>query len=431
MLEKISISELFGRFNYTIEMKPTGVTIITGPNGYGKSTILKIIEAVWQKNINFFSHLDFKAISILCTNAKTFIIEKNISGVSGQKLTFSCGKLSAVIDSEGFEKTGRIPPYFRRIGPNRFRDLRNGKIISKEEMYFYFDFDVKEEQLLLFDDANGITAHESNLSKIFRIAQEYIGEVRLISEQRLIKEIVDERRDEIRVIESIEDLPKKLMEQITISSNEYSSVANKLDSSYPKRLLSETSGLKSAAEYNKCLDEARPKFDKLRKYDLANITLLEAGRYNPKYAEALKIYFEDFSKKYSVFQTLIEKFELFTKIINERLSFKKIKISRENGIEVIDLTDPNKKLKLNSLSSGEKQEIVLFYELIFETNSELLLLIDEPEISLHIAWQKKFLNDLLAVVKSSKLQVIVATHSPQIISNHWDIQVDLGELYGR
>lgn len=45
-------------------------------------------------------------------------------------------------------------------------------------------------------------------------------------------------------------------------------------------------------------------------------------------------------------------------------------------------------LSLEQLSSGEKQEIVLFYELIFETDSQLLLLIDEPEISLHIMWQK-------------------------------------------
>lgn len=109
---------------------------------------------------------------------------------------------------------------------------------------------------------------------------------------------------------------------------------------------------------------------------MANITLLETGKYNDKYAEALKIYFEDFSKKCCVFQTLIEKFELFTKIINDRLNFKKVKISREKGIEVIDSTKPDKKLELKSTFIGEKQEIVLFYELIFETNSELLLLID-------------------------------------------------------
>ena len=88
-------------------------------------------------------------------------------------------------------------------------------------------------------------------------------------------------------------------------------------------------------------------------------------------------------------------------------------------------------MALEQLSSGEKQEIVLFYELIFETKSNLMLLIDEPEISLHITWQKKFLDDLLKVSKISHIKAIVATHSPQIISNHWDIQIDLGELYGK
>ena len=39
------------------------------------------------------------------------------------------------------------------------------------------------------------------------------------------------------------------------------------------------------------------------------------------------------------------------------------------------------------------------------------------------------MNDLIKVIKYKKIDVIVATHSPQIISNHWEQQVDLGELY--
>ena len=88
------------------------------------------------------------------------------------------------------------------------------------------------------------------------------------------------------------------------------------------------------------------------------------------------------------------------------------------------------KLRLNQLSSGEKQEIILFYELIFESEKNTHLLIDEPEISLHIEWQLKFLDDLLKIVENKQFKVTVATHSPQIINNHWDIQVDLGELLG-
>ena len=85
---------------------------------------------------------------------------------------------------------------------------------------------------------------------------------------------------------------------------------------------------------------------------------------------------------------------------------------------------------MNNLSSGEKQEIVLFYELIFESGNNELLLIDEPEISLHIVWQKMFMDDLLRIVKYKGINAIVATHSPQIINNHWERQIDLGEIYG-
>ena len=144
----------------------------------------------------------------------------------------------------------------------------------------------------------------------------------------------------------------------------------------------------------------------------------------------MKIYFDDFAEKFKVFQELIQKLDLFTSIINERLTFKKILITRTDGFKIVDEENEEKTLELSQLSSGEKQEIVLFYELIFNTKSEFLLLIDEPEISLHIMWQKKFMDDLLAVSKQTKISAVVATHSPQIVSKHWDIQIDLGEMYG-
>ena len=43
MIQSIQIDNLFGRFNYNISAKLEGITIITGPNGFGKSTILRIV----------------------------------------------------------------------------------------------------------------------------------------------------------------------------------------------------------------------------------------------------------------------------------------------------------------------------------------------------------------------------------------------------
>jgi len=52
-------------------------------------------------------------------------------------------------------------------------------------------------------------------------------------------------------------------------------------------------------------------------------------------------------------------------------------------------------------------------------------MIDEPEISLHIAWQQDFLNDISAIIDLSKFDVLLTTHSPDIINNRWDLTVAL------
>ena len=54
MIKTIDIVRLFGRFNYYIATKSDGITIITGPNGFGKSTILQIINALSNSNLAFF-----------------------------------------------------------------------------------------------------------------------------------------------------------------------------------------------------------------------------------------------------------------------------------------------------------------------------------------------------------------------------------------
>ncbi|MFY3790760.1 AAA family ATPase [Ureibacillus sp. MALMAid1270] len=69
--------------------------------------------------------------------------------------------------------------------------------------------------------------------------------------------------------------------------------------------------------------------------------------------------------------------------------------------------------------------MILFYHLIFNTSPNSLILIDEPEISLHISWQNKFISDLKEIHKINKLDILIATHSPDIISNNWDLKVEL------
>jgi len=76
MIKIINIVKLFGRFDYDIATKDGGITIITGPNGFGKSTILQIIDALSHGNVAFFIKLDFKRICVTYDNERKTNIEK-------------------------------------------------------------------------------------------------------------------------------------------------------------------------------------------------------------------------------------------------------------------------------------------------------------------------------------------------------------------
>jgi predicted ATP-dependent endonuclease of OLD family len=69
----------------------------------------------------------------------------------------------------------------------------------------------------------------------------------------------------------------------------------------------------------------------------------------------------------------------------------------------------------------------MLYKLIFETPENSLVLIDEPEISLHVVWQLEFMADLLEVQAANRFQSIIATHSPQIFQGVEHLVVDLAE----
>lgn len=415
MLSRIIFEKLFGIFDYQIELKKGGVTIITGPNGFGKSTILKSMNAFYTFDIMFFGELDFKKINYYSNEfEKPVCIEKNEEGIviDGNEINID------ILKKEILRSVKR--PYYYRLDDENWVDRRTDEIFSKKELIETF-----LENNSLEENSELNTAKIINLRDKFK---EYSGETKFIKEQRLLKE-EKVGAFETKTISVIEDLPKKFINNMNRVSSKYSSEANQLDSSYPNRLFKTEKGI-TKEQYEGSILSMNEKFEKLNKYNISDINRLEEQDiFQEEHSKALKIYFDDFEKKYQVFDEFIEQLDLFTDIINSRLNFKEIKISRDEGI-VVYKANTGEQLRLNQLSSGEKQEIILFYELIFESEKNIHLLIDEPEISLHIEWQLKFMDDLLKIVEKKKFKVTVATHSPQIINNHWDIQIDLGEMYG-
>lgn len=112
----------------------------------------------------------------------------------------------------------------------------------------------------------------------------------------------------------------------------------------------------------------------------------------------------------------------FVKVCNKYLLGKNLVYdNRHYNISIeLDLP-PNFKqdeIKLGQLSSGEKQIVSLFAHIYLSGQSSYFVIIDEPELSLSVPWQKQFLPDIWATKKCNG--IIAVTHSPFIFENEFD-----------
>jgi ABC-type cobalamin/Fe3+-siderophores transport system ATPase subunit len=74
-------------------------------------------------------------------------------------------------------------------------------------------------------------------------------------------------------------------------------------------------------------------------------------------------------------------------------------------------------ITLDKLSAGEKQLLIILFSVYLQQKEKFVLLLDEPEISLHIEWQGKLIDTLLAI--NPNIQLIIVTHAPSIFGKGW------------
>lgn len=425
-INSLKIENLFEIFNYDISFKTDeNVLIITGPNGFGKTMVLNIIFNLFNRKFLFFHRLVFEKITLCLDEDIKITISKKIEKDKPRiSFTFFEGKTeietfdySDKLETDIERNIQRYLPV-RRIEPDKWIDHRTERILSIEDLLNEYADQLPDE-----------------ISKnILRIKSEKVNsildsiQVHLIREQRLFKKAqISERnyreeKEQTIMIESIQTYAKELKQIISDFSQKSFIRTQELDSSYPKRLTSENNIL-TKTEYEKRYNVLKSKQEKLTEFGLYD-SKQEFLDYNDDDAKALSVYLKDFDSKLGVFDALLEKLELFTNILNERrFTYKSIKINRTKGFYF--QTTKGKELELGQLSSGEQHEVVLLYELIFNVKPNILVLLDEPEISLHITWQKEFLNDLLKIIKIQNIQVLIATHSPAIINDRWDLVYNL------
>ena len=117
---------------------------------------------------------------------------------------------------------------------------------------------------------------------------------------------------------------------------------------------------------------------------------------------------------------------LYEKIVNSFLDDKFVEVdeSGELKINLPSLSAPAE-LDPKNLSSGEKQMLILLTEALLQVDEPIVYIADEPELSLHVTWQEKLLESLVKL--GGQKQIIVATHSPDIVGKFRDNVITLGK----
>lgn len=443
-VKQISVQNLFGLFDHTVPLNlPDRMTIIHGPNGYGKTVLLKMVDGLFKKNYSIFRRIPFDTFCIELDDGRVISVKKAIQ--KGQHEKFRVTISSSKPDEKPFvlEPTeinqaslGSLPisvidniiPDLRRISQAEWIEQRTGQVLTLDDVLekygdsLPFSIEYRSSPKWFKDIQNEIITH-------------FVQTDRLLSRQQLNKKSsrTFERENNLISAPSVIEYSKELAERIQKTLADSAAFSQTLDRSFPKRLVDQlNTTIKPKLSIEKLRKQLRLLEDKRSKLMAAG--LMDKSDSDVQIPDVavedstrivLSIYAKDVEQKLKVYDDILAKISLLQRIINNRYaySFKSLRVDKSQGF--VFETQSGATLSAEALSSGEQHELVLFYELLFRVKPNSLILIDEPEISLHIAWQQEFLRDLAEISTLSNIDVVIATHSADIIYDKWNLTVEL------
>jgi predicted ATP-binding protein involved in virulence len=440
-IKQISVSGLFGIFDHVIPLNiDERITIIHGPNGFGKTAILRILNSFFNSRYADLRAIPFRKFRVEFDDTTSVEITKNYEYAEDSEMN-NIGFNFYNHDSK--------PAYFALKQSDRevFISYSSDDMIRLRERIYPLLRDYSPERTLSLEDS--VEVYDSLSSSKWKSKEEpdWLEKlktnihIRLIESQRLLNFVPNrssrrsaETPSMLSTVSAYSDELAKLMQD---KFKEYGTTSQSLDRTFPVRVVKQQPSTDLTDEQLRHqlyeLEATRSRLIEVGLLDKDEDTefQIQPQDIDESTKNALSVYIEDVEKKLSVFAEIATKIDLLRKIINNKFAYshKEINFSKEKGFVVTTSYDSSlsnsKTLLPTDLSSGEQHELVLLYELLFKVQPNSLVLIDEPELSLHVGWQVQFLKDLQDITQLADLNILMATHSPDIIQDRWDLTVEL------
>lgn len=115
----------------------------------------------------------------------------------------------------------------------------------------------------------------------------------------------------------------------------------------------------------------------------------------------------------------------FESIMREFLIGKEIVIDPRVGLAI---NSPSGEITENDLSSGEYHFLYMMVSALLCKRTGSVIAIDEPELSLHVQWQRKLINALTRCASGASPVFVFATHSLALSASHADVVQSISEI---
>lgn len=437
-ISRIEIKGLYGAYSYEItELQCQNLMLLTGYNGMGKTTILNIIKNIADSNLWYFYNLTFDEIFI------------SFEGGLALKMSFVDAP-KTIIKTYSEDSDGNVAPekylkyeWFKdgdslcRVKINR-RSFYKAVTVLLQVAYVPEDDDtwIPLMKNRMKDIVSFISKRQNAMSldmiqssvKAFMIPAQRVKQLRLSTSYEEDKfPFIQTEPEKIDTIEVVAENFGKLLEQKRI---EFLKSIQSSKNGLMDRLLNADTEDIGKSKYEELAINVQEKIDDLSQFGIAFEKIRPYNHDNGKLLSAYLLELRDTLEKYS---GLLNDLKLFASILNKKhFLHKTISFSPDYGFKAFN--DNGASIDSSKLSSGEQNIIILLYQIIFEVQDGTILLIDEPEISMHVVWLKEFIKDLQEIAKNKQdVQIMIATHSPQIVSGAIDncFDLEMNNIYGK
>lgn len=451
LISKINITGLFDIYNYELPAKGSlqNAAILYGDNGVGKSTILRLAFHLLSA-ANDRGHrqalyaAEFNSLSITLSNGIILsAVQQPPSNDSGpKKLVLSIQKGRKKIAGWDF-----IPKSIRRESDYYVEYSEEKNIYIQKSLTVKLEKFNSERQYLevlaecvpnmfilnadrrLDSDSVPDPSDEVELRRVMRY-----------EEAKRVNDLVARSR-EIALTQALSSAAKWISRKALQSTNKGSENVHGVYSQVLKHLVGHSSTTMIPPEtpdstLQEKLSEIEVKTKEFAAYEFATpLTTTEfqkaiTTKNDSKRQLAINLltpYIDSLESRLAAIDPIYKVVDKFINVVNNLLVDKKIYYKVSQGFSIYNLK--NHLLEPGNLSSGEQQLLLLFCYVLTGRDKPCVFMIDEPEISLNVKWQRQLIQSLLDITSGSEIQFIFASHSMELLSQHRSRVVKLERGY--